>query len=242
MTRFRRPKTTIGRTQYQLRMPFPTVLTPENTMANFREILRWANELPHSNDDSFVPYFIEYKPADPAEEWDINLVTLLQSKFTTDLMPTGLWLVYAWISPTDVPAGAVGVDATLNVVGPNIGVGAGNSAYNSVGYMDGEAVQIVTGVDVDFTLETADLTYEWYLPPVDGGLMSASTSWMNILKITAADNDLKVTGEARAATLVDSTIDGAIGVAPIPSYLYVWALRLSDGYNVPTLLEDVTPD
>jgi len=241
MTRFRRPKTTIGRTQYQLRMPFPTVLTPENTMANFREILRWANELPHANDDSFVPYFIEYDPPEPAEEWDANLVTLLQSKFTTDLMPTGLWLVQASLSPTEVPAGAVGVDATLNVEGLNFGT-AGNGVYSSIGYMDGEAVRYLDDFTIDFTAETFEPTYKWFLPPVDGGLMIPKVSWMNILRVNAADDDLTITGTARAATLTDPTVDGAIEVAPIPSYLYVWALRLSDGYNVPTALEDVTPD
>jgi len=240
MTRFRRPKTTIGRTQYQLRMPFPTVLTPENTMANFREILRWANELPHTNDDSFVPYFIEYKPIDPAEEWDENLVTLLQSKFTTDIMPTGLWLVHASLAPTEVPAGAVGMDAILNVEGPNFGTAS--SAYASIGYMDGEGIKVLTDLDIDFTAETVDPTYEWFLPPVDGGLMGATVHWFNVLSIEAADDEMTVTGFARAATLTDPTVDGAIEVAPIPSYLYVWALRLSDGFNAPRMLEDVTPD
>jgi len=239
MTRFRRPKTTIGRTQYQLRMPFPTVLTPENTMANFREILRWANELPHANDDSFVPYFFEYNPIESADEWDVDLVAKLQTEFDTDLMPTGTWLVHARVTAdgTDYPADAVGAQVEIEVKEQN---GPGKDT-NTVGYMDGAAIRVVADVEADFTAETLDVTYEWFLPPVSGGLMGVNLSVFSLVHIAAASDELRIEALARAATIDDPTVGPDLIATEVKSFLYVWALRLTDGYNIPTTLEDVTP-
>jgi len=248
MTRLRRPKTTVGRTQYQLRMPFPGTFTPENTMMNFREIARWANELPHAHDDHFVPYFIEYKPEDPEESWDLNLVTILQSKFATDLMPTGTWLVHTVLSPTEVPVGAVGVDARIVASGPNIGIPGGD--YRSIGYIgdadgiggwDAVSIKVVTDLTIDFTAEDFELTYEWFLPSVQTLAMGVKAMSLNLVKVTSASSDIIIQGEARAATMDDPTAGPELTTAAIPSYLYAWAYRLSDGYNIPTQLEDVTP-
>jgi len=238
MTRFRRPKTTIGRTPYQLRMPFPGDFSPQNVLANFRELARWANELPYDGGDNFVPYFFQYAPEDPQEVWDVDLVALLQSKFTTDLMPTGTWLVFASLLPTGAPDGAVGIDASLLVSGPNIGIPG--RVYESIGYMDSGAIRIVDSFDIDFTAETFEPTYKWYLPEL-GGLGTAKPTSLNLLAINAADDTLSIEGEARYAYIVDDTVDGTLAQEPMPSFLYAWAYRLSDGYNIPTSLEDVTP-
>ena len=239
MTRFRRPQTTIGRTPYALRMTYPALITPENTQAIFREIQRWADALPYPNQGTFVPYFLEYKPEEPQVEWDVNLVLLMQEKFLTDIMPTGTWLVHAGLSPTEAPAGAVGIDAKLLVKGPNL-VTATNP-YESIGYMDGEAIRVLDDLEIDFTAETFDPTYKWFLPPVDGGLMSSKPSSFNLIVIDRAEDDITITGSARAATIEDPDVGPDLAVEDIPSYLYVWAYRLSDGYSIPTSIEDVTP-
>lgn len=239
MTRPRRVKTTAGRSQYQMRMPFPGNFAPDNVMANFREIARWANELPIPSDDTFVPYFFKYAPEDPQEVWDENLVTIMQSTFTTDLMPSGVWLVAASLAPTNVPVGAVGIDARLLVNGPNVGTPSGS--YESIGYMDGEAIRVVDDLAIDFTLETFDITYKWFLPPVDGGLMNAIPPSFNLVVINAAEDDIAIQGEARYATIIDPDVGPDLDVAPVDSFLYVWAYRLSDGYSIPTTFEDITP-
>lgn len=238
MTRFRRPKTTIGRTPYQLRMPFPGDFSPQNVLANFRELARWANELPYDGGDNFVPYFFQYAPEDSQEVWDVDLVALLQSKFTTDLMPTGTWLVYAALLPETIPPGAVGMDASLLVNGPNTGITG--RVYESVGFMDGLAVKTLDDLTIDFTGETFDITYKWYLPEL-GGLSSPKPNSLNLIVISAADDEIPVEGEARYAYIVDETVDGTLAQEPVASYLYVWAYRLSDGYNIPTQLENITP-
>lgn len=239
MVKFRRPQSTIGRSPYALRMTYPSKMTEDNQRAIFREIQRWADNLPLPNVGAFTPYFIEYKPEDPQEVWDENLVEILQSTFTTDLMPTGTWLVHAQLSPTEVPIDAVGVDATLLVTGPNIGTGS--PPYESIGYMDGEAIRVVDNIAVDFTAETVDTTYKWFLPSVGGGIMLPKPMSLNLVKVDAADDSITVEGSARAATITDPDAGPEIEINPIPSFLYVWAYRLSDGYNIPTSLEDITP-
>lgn len=229
-------------------MPFPTVLTPENTMANFREILRWANELPYANDDSFVPYFINYVPDNYELDWDIDLTEIMQAKFTTDLMPAGMWLVvaYASVAPVTMPTNTVGMETYLSVEGPNSFYGE----RDAVGVMtSGSAVKVVT--DIDFTLE--EITYEWFLPPINGvvgeeGLMGSSISYMNVIKVgsdggvaTSDDLAIKITAHSTAAYLADPTLGPEMTYEDVPTRLSCWALRLSDGYNVPTALEDVTP-
>ena len=239
MVKLRRPQSTIGRSPYALRMTYPSKMTEENQRAIFREIQRWADNLPLPNVGAFTPYFIEYRPEDPQEVWDENLVEILQSTFTTDLMPLGTWLVYAALSPTEIPDGAVGLDASLWVNGLNTpGVAV---SYESIGHMDGEAIRILDDVEIDFTAETFEITYKWYLPSINGGLMIAKPDSMNLVIIKAADDEITVEGSARYAFIVDDTVDGTLDVAPVESYLYVWAYRLSDGYNVPTSLEDITP-
>jgi len=237
MTRLRRARTTAGRSKYQMRMPYPGTFTPDNVVANFREIARWANELPIPSEDTFMPYFFEYKPEDPEDEWDVNLVTIMQSKFDTELMPTGTWLVYAALEPEDVPVDAVGADVRLVVLGPNL---AGNN-YDSIGYMEGaEAVKVVTDLDVDFTAETFELTYEWFLPAVAS--LTYPQAWgMNLLVVNAAEDDFRIQGQARISTITDATVGPDLLAEVVPSNLYAWAYRISDGYSIPTTLEDITP-
>lgn len=237
MTRLRRARTTAGRSKYQMRMPYPGTFTPDNVVANFREIARWANELPIPSEDTFMPYFLEYKPEDPEDEWDVNLVTIMQSTFDTELMPTGTWLVYATLEPEDIPVEAVGADAEIVVLGPNA---TGNN-YDSIGYMEGSnAVKVVTDLDVDFTAETFELTYEWYLPRI--GSLTYPQAWgMNLLVVNAAEDDFRIQGQARISTITDFEVGPDLVAEVVPSTLYAWAYRLSDGYSIPTTLEDITP-
>jgi len=237
MTRLRRARTTAGRSKYQMRMPYPGTFTPENVVANFREIARWANELPIPSEDTFMPYFFEYAPEDPEDEWDVNLVTIMQSTFDIDLMPLGTWLVYATLKPHDIPVDAVGADARLIVSGPN----ANTPHYDSIGYMEGsEAVKIVTDLEVDFTAETSELTYEWFLPALS--TLNYPQAWgMNLLVINAAEDDFGIQGGATATTIIDATVGPDLDTEAVPSRLYAWAYRLSDGYSIPTSFEDITP-
>ena len=241
MTRPRRARTTAGRSKYQMRMPYPGTFTPENVAANFREIARWANELPIPSEDTFMPYFFEYAPEDPQDDRDINLVEIMQSTFDTELMPTGTWLVYAVLQVESIPVGSVGVDAEVTVLGP-WQTDVANSDYISIGYMEGsEAVKVVTDLTIDFTAEEFELTYEWFLPEVDAILIYPKVDVLTVIKVDAAQDDMIVQGSARASSITDATVGPDLVAAPIPSNLYAWAYRLSDGYSIPTALEDITP-
>lgn len=240
MTRLRRARTTAGRSKYQMRMPYPGTFTPENVVANFREIARWANELPIPSEDTFVPYFFEYAPEDPEDEWDVNLVTIMQSTFDTPLMPTGTWLVYAVLQPEIILPDSVGVDARIVVTGPNTGLPT--PGYNSVGYMEGSnAVKVVTDLTVDFTAEEFELTYEWFLPTVNAGLIYPQVDSLNLIVIDAAEDDIVIQGSARSSIIEDATVGPDLVAEIVPSNLYAWAYRISDGYSIPSALEDITP-
>lgn len=228
----------VGRTPHALR-PLRPEASPDAFAQNFRQLEQWANQLPVPRPDTFIPYFVEYKPEDPELTWDVDLVALIQSKFDTDLMPTGTWLVHAIISPTELPVGAVGLQSTLIVNGPNVSTPSADR--RSIGYIDGEAVRYLDDLTIDFGAETFEPTYKWYLPAVDGGLMTAKASSFNLVRIDAADDELTIEASARAATLTDPEVDGTLTVDDIPSYFYAWAFRLTDGYTIPTSLENITP-
>jgi len=232
MTRARRARTTAGRSKYQMRMPYPGTFTPENVVANFREIARWANELPIPSEDTFVPYYIDYA-VEGEMEWTVNLIDILHTTYDMDLTPTGTWLVGASLNPDwSAVVDPVGVRANLNIGTAASGFhGATASIGNNT-----EAIRVVK--DVDFI--TPEVTYEWVLPRV-GVYNTLFLNDIKVIPINAADDDISVQASAVAWTITDPDAGPDLTGEFIPTSLSVWAYRLSDGYSIPRYIEDITP-
>lgn len=220
-------------------MPYPGNTTPEGVIANFRELERWGNNLPLPPTDSFVPYFIEYAPADPQEEWDVDLIEILHSTYGIDYTPTGTWLVHAGMSRDGLPppAGTVGTRGYVLVLGTNYRPSITASQVH--GYFPPyEAIRVVK--DVDFV--DSEVTYEWVLPassPSEAeGVVMQST---NVIHVYSADDPITIQGRMTRSSIVDPDVSGELQEEVVGSRLYAWALRLTDRYSVPGDLEDITP-
>lgn len=240
MTRFRRPVQKVGRSEHLLRMPYPGNTTPEGVAANFRELERWGNDLPLPHRDSFVPYFIEYAPADPQEEWDVDLIEILHSTYGIDYTPTGTWLVHAGLGRIGLPPpeGTVGVRGSLLVLGQNYRPSI--IAASTVGFF--EPYEAIKTVD-DINFVDSEVTYKWDLPKssfsTGEGVLVQST---NVLYVYAADDPLTIQGGMQSSSIIDPDVSGELQTLPLSGHLYAWALRLTDRYSMPGDLEDITPD
>jgi len=241
VTRIRKRPIQVGRTEHVLHLPYPAADTAQGMKANIQQIHRWANDLPTPQYDSFVPYFLEWQvteEADAQDEWDFNFIEAVMTKYDIDFFPAGMWIVYASLTQTALPAEAIGVRGELRVLGPN-----GSSVRRGQAGTVTEAIRIISNVNfIDEELE-----YEWVAPPGSGaaGNVGLELDHFNIVEApmeSFVGNEIKVQGKMESFTITDSTVSGDLTTDPLPSWLYVWALRMSDTYNTPTDLEDVSPD
>ena len=116
----------------------------------------------------------------------------------------------------------------LTMVGPNVT----DRDYNTLGSRE-EAIRTVESVN--FLDE--EVTYKWVAPPIG----SFSLSSTNVVVIDRAEDDLIVQGEYIVGEIDDPDVGPTILESPLSSFLECWALRLTDGYNIPTQLENITP-
>jgi len=242
MTSFRRQESNIGRSEYQLRMPFPGNETPEGIRQNFRELERWGNNLPLARTPRFVPYMVTYQtpPADYATVNEVILSELWQAKYGTDVVPTGTWIVYARVFLAEsLPAGTVGTRSMILADGSAFNAIAG-SDISYLGYFQGDnAIRVVK--DIDFI--TPDITYEWTLPDLaePGAYMTPSANTIGLLTLDDGDGGLFVRGSIERTSIIDPDVGPDTVSEYMLSGLVVSAYRLTDGYTMPFTVEDITP-
>jgi len=215
-----------------MRLPFTGPQTLETASSNFREIARWADELPIS-DDRFVPYFFEYQSDTDQEEFDVNLFELMHADYGMDLVPTGLWIVGAECFTTIVPDDAVGMTVGVRIYGDSFP----NMVRTQVGYSNSEApFEVIT--DIDFTAE--EVTKEWFLPSLNNFLDEINASSCKLVRIQDASEDIRIEAVGFYSIFDDPTASPLLEFTPMPVSLRVWAYRLTDVFGMSNSIEPVT--
>lgn len=240
MTSFRRPEGNIGRSEYQLRMPFPGNETPEGIRQNFRELERWGNNLPLARTPRFVPYMVTYQTpsADYAVDPMITLSELWQAKYSTDLVPTGTWIVQAQVfQGENIPLGTVGMRGRVEILGSYFNSFL-TSAELQAGYFQGNnAIRVVD--DIDFI--TPEVTYKWTLPDISAGYTNVYAQAVSVIGIEDNDGGITVRGSMERSYLTDPDVGPDTTSEYMLAGLIVFAYRLTDGYTMPLTVEDITP-
>jgi len=225
MTRLRRPKSIIGRSPWALRLPFVGPQTLDTATSNFREIARWAAELPAPDDGKFVPYYVEYQSETAEEEFDINLFELLHADYGMDLVPTGLWIVGASATSDNIVADAVGATVSIGIFGD----ASFTRVKNERGYNNFDApFELIT--DIDFTAET--FTKGWFLPPLTGDFDNFMSETTRLVRIEQAEDEIRVEAFGLATVFDDPTTSSMLLQVPMPVLLKVWAYRLTDYFTL----------
>jgi len=238
MVRLRRPEAKVGRSEFQLRLPYQN--GSEAFFANFRELERWGNALPLPPRDKFVPYWIQYEPEDSQSAWNIDLLEIMQATYAMNLVPTGLWIVHVscQLDYDELPDECVGAFTSLTITNDGLGV----QEIKAAGYQGGGIEAIRTIADIDFTLETVE--YEWVLPYINISptIQSTAQTLTRLRIISAADSSLNVLAYGSATTIIDKTAGPELNPDNVvPTFVKAWAYRLTDEYGLPGEIENITP-
>lgn len=241
MTRFKPRQEHVGRTNYQLRMPYPGNTTPEGVMANFRELERWGNALPVPRPDTMMPVLLVYE-SEPMIGEDVLFPSAsidikdLIAEYSDGVFPSGTYLVYLTVNHSN----AFVTDHSAEAVGWNIYASA-NAQYpgqvetSTNGVYSGSAMEVVT--DIDFTAETFET--EWRLPIV-GPVGSASA--IGLLQIDElSSNVITFDVGASCAYIADPATSGELAYEPTGFVVFAWIWRVNDGYEIPRTQENITP-
>jgi len=213
-------------------MPYPGQTTPEGIMANMREIERWGNALPLQRSSNFVPYYLKYSSPTPETTWEFSLIEMMHDEYATEVIPTGLWF-YSVVMATIAPVvGTTGLRATLNL---NL-KGEAWSTAGYAGYWMADALRVVKNID----FITPDVEYEWVLPDLYDTSMGAEASAYGFT-VVDEDGGLEITGQSEYCFITDPDVGPESSFDESPSIVQAFAIRIADGYSVPSFVEDVSP-
>ena len=241
MTSPRRRIESIGRTHHALNLPYPTVDTEQSRLGNWREIQRWADQLPMPHYQTMVPYWVEYAPDPSATEWDVDFKDIL-AQYGDDKIPGGMWLCGMTAQAENISSHPNWADRTGMRVSAWVNAGItdlqGTRTIGTCGTSGG----IETITDIDFTAETFET--EWRVPGFAAEQAPFAHS-MSVFKVAdLASVTVRLKGFAELYWFTDPTVDGTIEFERVNCRIFAWAFRLTDYYGVPRLdqPEDVTPD
>lgn len=243
MTSGRRRIGTIGRTQYQLRMPNVNNVNPDGLVSNLREIERWGNALPMPQFQTKMPAHVFYYPDPMIGDGDYPAVTLdlneILAEYADDVVPTGTWLCYMTVNfaTTDIAEAphlneAVGWSLYANVATPDITV----PSVHQTGYSSSD-VALETVVDIDFV--TPEFTTEYRLPIMEARGSVSSMGIVTIQDVTS--NTVSLAASAALYYIEDPLTGGTILEEQVRFQISAWMFRLGDAYDIPNMREDITP-
>lgn len=241
MTRFKPRQEHVGRTHYQLRMPYPGDVTPEGVRANFRELERWGNALPVPRPDTMMPVFFVYE-SDPMVGEDvlepaavINVKDML-ADYSDGTFPSGTYLIYLTVNYTPVYLSSHATEAVgWRIYASANSQYAGQNESTTNGVVSGTAMEVIT--DIDFTAETFDT--EWRLPLVDP---RGSVSAIGLVAIDdIVTNEVEFNVGAECYYIADPTTSGELAADPTGFLVFAWIWRVTDGYGIFHTQEDITP-
>lgn len=240
MTSPRRRIEKIGRTEHRLNLPYPTVLTPDQQVGNWREVQRWADQLPMPHYQTMVPYWVSYAPEESDVEWDVDFKDIF-AEYGDDKIPGGMWLCGMTAQAVDVSEHPNWGDRTGIRVVAQVNAGTGEDPDVRTVGVTGDSGGVETVTDIDFTLETFET--EWRVPGFDVVTQAPIARSLSIFKVDDLSTvTVRLQAYAELYYFVDPTVDGSLAFDNVDCQIYAWAYRLTDYYGIPREREDITPD